>query len=41
VEKAGKTGMKHDPHFLWWREKFFDSNEKKGKNNENNRPSCI
>ncbi len=28
-------------HFLWWREKFFDSNEKKGKNNESKRSSCI
>ena len=28
-------------HFLWWREKFFDSNEKKEKNNESKRSSCI
>jgi len=28
-------------HFLWWRENFFDSNEKKGKNNESKRSSCI
>jgi len=41
-EKDGKYKLDNPwGHFLWWREKFFDSNEKKGKNNESKRSSCI
>jgi len=28
-------------HFLWWREKFFDSDKEKGKTNDSKRSSCI
>jgi len=28
-------------HFLWWREKFFDSDKEKGKSNGSKRSSCI
>ena len=28
-------------HFLWWREKFFDSDKEKGKSNGGKRSSCI
>ena len=28
-------------HFLWWREKFFDSDKEKGQNNGNKRSFCI
>ena len=28
-------------HFLWWREKFFDSEKEKGKMNGSKRSSCI
>ncbi len=28
-------------HFLWWRDKFFDSNKEKGKSNDSKRSSCI
>jgi hypothetical protein len=28
-------------HFLWWREKFFDSDKEKGKSNGNKHSSCI
>jgi hypothetical protein len=28
-------------HFLWWREKFFDSDKEKGKINGGKRSSCI
>jgi len=28
-------------HFLWWREKFFDSDKEKGKSNDSKRSSCI
>src|SRR3989339_1060420 len=28
-------------HFLWWREKFFEPEKKKGTSNGNNRSSCI
>jgi hypothetical protein len=28
-------------HFLWWREKFFDTDEEKRKTNGSKRSSCI
>ena len=28
-------------HFLWWKEKFFNSDQIKGKSNVNKRSSCI
>jgi len=28
-------------HFLWWREKFFDSDKEKGQINGSKRSSCI
>ena len=28
-------------HFLWWRDKFFDSDKEKGKTNGSRRSSCI
>jgi len=28
-------------HFLWWREKFFESEEMEGKSNGSKRSSCI
>jgi hypothetical protein len=28
-------------HFLWWREKFFDSDKEKGKTNGGKHSSCI
>jgi molecular chaperone DnaJ len=27
--------------FLWWRDKFFDSEKEKGESNDIKRPSCI
>jgi curved DNA-binding protein CbpA len=28
-------------HFLWWREKYYNSEANKGKSHAKNRPSCI